>query len=109
MIVALCLNAMIAAAICWLTYQLWRWRQCLISLNRSLEQASEQSSLASLCLLPSTASYHLMLKRAQIANIRLGVAHIQMRSHQLVQIVKLIQMLQTIFLYRKHRYSRNKR
>lgn len=103
MIVALCLNVVVAAAICWLTYALWQWRQHLVLFNQILNQASQQ-----LFLSPQTTSYHLTLKRAQIAEARLSAAQIQVRSRQLVQIIKLIRMLQTIFLYRKRRYSRKK-
>lgn len=105
MIVTLCANAIIAAAICSLTYKLWQWRNCLVSLNQTLRYLSIQTSLA-----PKAAGYNLTLKRAQIAQTRLAFAQIQTRAQQLIQTVRLLRMLQTILIYRKRqRASRSTR
>ena len=100
MIVVACLNAMMAAAVCWLAYRLWRWRDRLILLNQTLSKTS---------LSPQAAGYRLTIHRAQIAQARLGFAQMQTRSQQLVQTLRLIRMLQTILLYRRRRYSKSRR
>ena len=100
MILVACLNAMIAAAVCWLAYRLWQWRDRLVSLNQALSKPSQ---------FPQTAGYSLMVRRAQIAQARLTVAQVQTRSQQLVQTLKLIRMLQTLSLYRRRRYSKSRR
>ncbi|PZO21302.1 MAG: hypothetical protein DCF25_04995 [Leptolyngbya foveolarum] len=93
MIVAASLNAMIAAAVWWLAYRLWRWRNYLISLNQALRQTS---------ISPQAAGYGLMLKRAQIAQTRLTLAQIQTRSQQMIQTLRTIRMLQSVLRYRRH-------
>ena len=96
MIVAASLNAMIAAAVCWLAYRLWQWRNHLILLNQALRQIS---------ISPQTAGYSLMLKRAQVAQTRLALAQVQTRSQQAIQVIqtlKALRMLQTAWRYRQH-------
>ena len=96
-IVVCCLNGMIAAGVCWLTWRLWRWRCGLVGLNQSLVQVS---------LSPQAMGYRLMVRRAQIAQTRLAWAQFQGRSQQLIQTLKLIRTLQTILLfYRARRRS----
>ncbi len=92
MIVAVSLNVMIAASVGWLAYRLWRWRNHLILLTHVLRQASVS---------PQAVRYSLMLKRAQIAQARLSLARIQARSQQVIHMLKLIRILQTVLLYRK--------
>ena len=103
-VVTLCLNATIAAAVCWLTYRLWQWRKQLKGLNQTLHQLSGQATLST-----RATGYNLALKRGQIAEARLAFAQIQMRSHQLVQTLRLIRALQALLLYRRRRYARSRR
>ncbi len=94
MIVAASLNAMIAAAVGWLAYRLWQWRNHLVGLNQALRQTA---------ISPQATRYSLMLKRAQIAQTRLALAQMQTRSQQMLQTLSTIRMLQTVLLYRKQR------
>lgn len=91
-----CLNGMIAAGVCWLTWRLWQWRGGLVQLNQSLARVS---------LSLRVAGYELMLKRAQIAQTRLAWAQVQGRSQQLIQTLKLIRTLQTVLLFYRTRRS----
>lgn len=92
------LNGILAAAVFGLAFWLWQWRDRLIQLKKILIATSRATSLS-----PRTAGYELMLKRAQIAQTRLTLAQLQARSQQLVQTLKLIRTLQTIWFYRNRR------
>ena len=91
MIVTICLNGVLAVAICWLTLCLWRWRDRLIQLNQALTQTALSSQ---------RTGYTLTIKRAQIAQTRLALAQIQARSQKIVQMLKLIRTVRALLIYR---------
>lgn len=96
MLTVICLNCLLAVLVGWLTYRLWGCRRHLAHLS-TLLQSPELSSQWT----PQQLSYQLTLKRAQIAETRLGVALWQMRSQQIRQVLRAITYLQLLLRYRQ--------
>lgn len=88
-----CLNCLLAVLTGWLTYRLWRWRCKLIQVTAWLNTG----------LAPQQMGYAITLKRAQLAETRLELAHLQLRSKQIRQIAQFIKFLRLLLLYRAAR------
>ena len=94
MLIVICLNCLLAALVGWLTYRLWGCRRYLTRLSALLQSPDLSSQWA------PQMSYQLALKRAQIAETRLGVARWQRRSQQIRQVLQVIAYLQMLLRYR---------
>ena len=95
MLIAICLNCLLAAFVGWLTYRLWGCRSRLARLNELMQSAKLGRRWT-----PQRLSYRLMLSRAQIAETRLDVALWQRRSQQIRQVLQAVKYLQMLSLYR---------
>ena len=95
MLIAICLNCLLAAFVGWLTYRLWGCRSRLAHLNELMQSAELGRQWT-----PQRLSYRLTLSRAQIAETRLGVALWQRRSQQVRQVLQAVKYLQMLSLYR---------
>lgn len=93
--IAIALNCLLAALVCWLTLGLWRWRCAIARMNQAL-----QSQEVALSIAPKQAGYELALKRMQIAETRLNLAQWQRRSRQIQKTLQLIRGLRTLMLMR---------
>lgn len=101
MLTVICLNCLLTVLVGWLTYQLWGCRRHLAHLSALLQSPELNSQWT-----PHQLSYQLALKRAQIAETRLGVALWQMRSQQIRQVLRAITYLQLLLRYRQARQRR---
>ncbi|MFK8184819.1 MAG: hypothetical protein AB8B99_15720 [Phormidesmis sp.] len=102
MLIAICLNCLLALFVCWLALSLWRWRCHLSRLAQQLEGCE-----GDLKLLPQQARYGLTHRRVQIAQTQFRwvkfLALWQQRSRQLKQLRQLIRLLQLVLLSRRVR------
>lgn len=94
-ITVIALNSLIALGVCWLAYGLWQWRHRLIVFNSWLQSTDTTARNA-----PRQMGYSLTLQRVQLTQVRLGLAQWQLRSRQFRQLLKLLQLLRTLLIYR---------
>lgn len=87
------LNCLTAVLIGWLAYRLWRWRCELAQVTAWLNTG----------LAPQQMGYAIALKRAQLAETRLELTRLQLRSKQIRQIAQFIKFLRLLLLYRAAR------
>ncbi|MEM6452492.1 MAG: hypothetical protein AAF703_19520 [Cyanobacteria bacterium P01_D01_bin.105] len=102
MLIAICLNSLIALFVIWLACGLWQWRCRLALLAQQLERSEGSLGLAS-----QQVRYDLAHQRVQIVQTHLTwVRHLSMlqrRSRQLRQLRQLIRLLQLLMLSRNIR------
>lgn len=98
MVIAICLNCLLAVFISWLAWGLWQWRCALAQVNRQWQIYEIEMSLA-----PKQASYDLARRRFQLVAARLRVGQWQQRSRQIQQILQLVQFLRTVVVLRNSR------
>lgn len=105
MVSVICLNCLLAVLVCWLAKVLWQWRCAIAQLTRQLQSYEPNASTT-----PQQVGYALMQRRAQIAEMRLGIAQgmvqWQQRSRQIKQAWQLIQILRTVLTYRNLTYRK---
>lgn len=94
-ILVIVLNGLIALGVCWLAYGLWQWRQGLIGFNRWLQSTGNTARRT-----PQEMGYALTLQRVQLTQVRLQLSRWQLRSRQFRQLLKLLQLLRTLLIYR---------
>lgn len=103
MVSVICLNCLLAVLVCWLAKVLWQWRCAITQLTRQLQSYEPNASTT-----PQQVGYALMQRRAQITEMRLGVAQgmaqWQQRSRQIRQTLQLIRILRTVLAYRNLTY-----
>ncbi|MEO1791509.1 MAG: hypothetical protein AAFR25_04695 [Cyanobacteria bacterium J06629_19] len=92
MLTVIICNCLIALLITYLAVGLWKWRTGLQQLTHRLQNIS---------LSPRELSYVLTLRRLQLVETRLGMAKIKLRSRQVRQGLRLIQLLRILLAYQR--------
>ncbi|MEL7069531.1 MAG: hypothetical protein AAGN15_12860 [Cyanobacteria bacterium J06581_3] len=88
--IVIIVNCLMAVTICMGTVRLWQWRQKLQRLTIWLSRdgmASRQLEFA------------LMQQRAQLTGARLELVRLQLRSRQVKQLFRLVQILRLLLFY----------
>jgi hypothetical protein len=97
MLIALCLNVLLAALVLGLAHWLWQWRCGLTQLTAWLEMAKlARTGNHS----PQQIGYAATLKRAQFVQMRLTLVRLKWLTVRIRQISELVQILRIILFYR---------
>ncbi|NJM95983.1 MAG: hypothetical protein HC800_01090 [Phormidesmis sp. RL_2_1] len=94
------INCLLTILILKMAHRLWHMRCRIAHLAARLQYLAQNAMLG-----PQQAGYVLAIKRAQIAETRLKFAQWQLRSRQIRQIIKMVELLRALVLYRAM-YSR---
>jgi hypothetical protein len=97
MLIAICLNALLATLVLGLAHKLWQWRCGLTHLTAWLEMAELARTGGQS---PQQIGYAAALKRAQLIEMRLTLVRLKWLSVQIRQLSGLVKVLRIVLLYR---------